>query len=73
MEKPGIYQVKLSGEAWLDDVQDGRYARSVGSTGRCDSPGLRKCVRLDLGVTPFVLQFSGVAEGAIVVAIGARE
>jgi len=73
LEKPGIYQVTLSEEAWIDVVQDDRYARSVGSTGRGDCPGLRKSVRLDLGATPFVLQISGVTSDSIVVAIGARE
>lgn len=73
LEKPGIYQVTLSEEAWIDVVQDGRYARSVGSTGRGDCPGLRKSVRLDLGAAPFVLQISGVTSDSITVAIGARE
>ena len=72
-EKPGIYQVTLSEEAWIDVVQDGRYARSVGSTGRSDCPGLRKSVRLELGATPFVLQLSGVAAEQVVVAINPRE
>lgn len=73
LEKAGIYQITLSEEAWLDVVQDGRYARSVGSTGRGDCPGLRKSVRLDLAAAPFVLQFSGVSSDAIVITIGARE
>ena len=73
LEKPGIYQVTLSEEAWIDVVQDDRYARSVGSTGRGDCPGLRKSVRLDLGAAPFVLQISGVTSDSIAVAIGARE
>jgi hypothetical protein len=73
LEKPGIYQVTLSEEAWIDVVQDGRYARSVGSTGRSDCPGLRKSVRLDLGASPFVLQLSGVSSDEIIVAIGPRE
>lgn len=72
-EKPGIYQVTLSEEAWIDIVQDGRYARSVGSTGRSDCPGLRKSVRLELGATPFVLQISGVSSDSIAIAITARE
>ena len=72
-EKPGIYQVTLSEEAWIDVVQDGRYARSVGSTGRSDCPGLRKSVRLELGAAPFVLQLSGVAAEQVVVAINPRE
>ncbi len=69
LDKPGIYQVTLSEEAWLDVVQDGRYARSVGSTGRGDCPGLRKSVRLDLTAAPLVLQVSGVASDKILVAI----
>lgn len=73
LEKAGIYQITLSDEAWLDVVQDGRYARSVGSTGRGDCPGLRKSVRLELNPTPFVLQFSGVVADKIVVTIGARD
>jgi hypothetical protein len=73
LENPGIYQVTLSDEAWIDVVQDARYARSVGSTRRSDCPGLRKSLRLDLAASPFVLQLSGVAEDSIVVAISARE
>ncbi len=72
-DRPGIYQVTLSEEAWIDVVQDGRYARSVGSTGRSDCPGLRKSVRLDLSATLFVLQLSGVTSERVVISIGARE
>ena len=72
-ERPGIYQVTLSDDAWVDIVQDGRYARSVGSSGRSDCPGLRKSVRLELGPTLFVLQISGVIADSIVVAVGAGE
>ncbi|MBR1284162.1 hypothetical protein JQ597_19115 [Bradyrhizobium sp. AUGA SZCCT0177] len=72
-ERPGIYQVTLSEDAWIDIVQDGRYARSVGSTGRSDCPGLRKSLRLELGATPFTLQVSGVPSDAIVIAISAAE
>ena len=72
-EKPGIYQVTLSDDAWIDVVQDGRYARSVGSSGRSDCSGLRKSVRFDLGASPFVLQLSGVLSNEIVAVIGPRE
>jgi hypothetical protein len=70
LPKPGIYQITLSEDAWIDVIQDGRYARSVGSTGRGDCPGVRKSVRLDLDATPVVLQVSGVATDAIAVTIG---
>jgi hypothetical protein len=68
--KPGIYQITLSDDAWIDVIQNGRYARSVGSTGRGDCPGVRKSVRLDLDASPVVLQVSGVAADTIAVTIG---
>jgi hypothetical protein len=70
LAKSGIYQVTLSGDAWIDVIQNGRYARSVGSTGRSDCPGVRKSVRLDLEASPVVLQVSGVAADTIAVTIG---
>ena len=36
LDRAGIYQITVSDEAWIDVVQDDRYARSVGSTGRSD-------------------------------------
>jgi hypothetical protein len=71
--KSGIYQITLSDDAWIDVIQNGRYARSVGSTGRSDCPGVRKSVRLDLDASPVVLQVSGVSPDAITIAIGAVE
>jgi hypothetical protein len=68
--QPAIYQVTLSDEAWVDVVQEGRYARSVGSSGRSDCPGLRKTVRFEVTATPIVLQISGVSSEAISVVIG---
>lgn len=53
--RSGVYQVTLSKEAWVDIIQDGRYARSIGSSGRSDCPGLQKSVRLELGFAPFAL------------------
>jgi hypothetical protein len=73
LAKPGIYQITLSDDAWIDVIQNGRYARSVGSTGRSDCPGVRKSVRLDLDASPVVLQVSGVAPDAIAITIGAVE
>jgi hypothetical protein len=70
LTKPGIYQITLSDDAWIDVIQNGRYARSVGSTGRSDCPGVRKSVRLDLDAGPVVLQASGVAPDTIAITIG---
>ena len=69
LPKPGIYQITLSDDAWIDVIQNGRYARAVGSTGRGDCPGVRKSVRLDLDANPVVLQVSGVAADAIGITI----
>jgi len=71
--KPGLYQIALSDEAWIDVVQDGRYLRSVSHSGRTDCPGLRKVVRFELSTGPLVLQLSGVAAGTISVFAGAAE
>lgn len=71
--KAGIYQITLSDDAWIDAIQNGHYARSVGSTGRSDCPGVRKSVRLDLDASPMVLQLSGVAADTIAVTIGTME
>jgi len=73
VDKPGVYQVTLSEEAWLDIVQDGRYAHTVGFSGRHDCPGVRKSVRFELGAAPFVLQISGAAPEKIAIAFGPRK
>jgi hypothetical protein len=69
-QQSGILQVALSEEAWIDIVQGGRYARSVGNTGRSDCPGVRKSVRFEVGNTPFVLQLSGAASNSIIATVG---
>jgi len=71
--RPGIYQVTLSEDAWLDVIQDGRYARSIGSSGRRDCPEVRKSVRFELGLAPISLQLSGLTGQAITFAIIPRE
>jgi hypothetical protein len=71
--RAGIYQITLSDEAWIDMVQDGRYARSVGSSGRGDCIGIKKSVRIELDSAPAVFQLSGVASESILVAITAVE
>ena len=65
----GIYQITISDDAWIDVVQDHRFVRSLGSTGRSDCAGLRKSLRLDLGPEPFVLQLSGAAVVQVTVSI----
>jgi hypothetical protein len=71
--RAGIYQVTLSDEAWIDVVQNGRYAREVGHSGRGDCPGVRKSLRLELAAEPFALQLSGAQVEAITVSVNAAK
>jgi hypothetical protein len=71
--RSGIYQVTVYDDGWIDFVQDGRYARAVGSTGRRDCPGLRKSVRVELSASPFVFQISNVEGPAVSVVIAPVE
>jgi hypothetical protein len=66
---PGIYQVTVSQDAWLDVIQEGRHARAVGSSGRRDCPEVRKSVRFELVAGSVSLQFSRVAGPTITVVI----
>lgn len=66
---PGTYQVTLSGEAWIDLVQQGSALKTVDHSGVKDCPGLRKSVRFTVGDAPVVLQISGAPAESIKVAI----
>jgi hypothetical protein len=72
-EKPGVYQVTLSGEGWIDLVQDAGSLKSAGHSGAKDCPGLRKSVRFNVGAAPVVLQVSGAPAGSIKIAIRPAE
>jgi len=69
-QQEGAYQVTLSEEAWVDVVQNGSYAQSIGSSGRSDCPGVRKSIRFDVASTPIVLQISGASVDAISIVAG---
>ena len=64
----GLYQVTLSGEGWIDLVQDGA-PRAADHTGAKECPGLRKSVRFNVGAAPIALQLSGAPADTIKVAI----
>jgi len=68
-EKPGTYQVTLSGEGWIDLIQQGASLKAADHSGVRDCPGLRKSVRFAVDSIPVVLQISGVPEQSIKVAI----
>ena len=56
----GTYKVSLSGEGWIDVIQDGRFVKSVGFSGALDCPSLRKSVKFPLEAKPLTIQLSDV-------------
>jgi len=69
VDKPGLYQITLSDEAWLDVVQAGAEVKSSAFSGQKDCPGVRKSVRFDLAAGPATLQISNAAGAALNVAL----
>ena len=53
------YQVTLSGEAWIDAVQNDRRLPMLASTSRNDCPGVRQSVQFEVDSVPLTLQFGG--------------
>jgi hypothetical protein len=68
-EKPGLYQITLSDNAWIDVVQGGARLASQAHTGRPDCTPLRKSVRFQLGSAPVTIQVSGVPSNALKIAV----
>jgi hypothetical protein len=67
--KATVYQVTLSGEGWIDVIQDGAQLATAGHTGAKECPGLRKSVRFEVAASPVVLQISGATTQTIGVAL----
>ncbi|MGD0183622.1 MAG: hypothetical protein ABSC25_00045 [Roseiarcus sp.] len=56
----GTYKVSLSGEGWIDVVQEGRFVKPVAFSGALDCPSLRKSVKFPLEAEPLTIQLSDV-------------
>lgn len=69
----GELQVSLSGEAWIDVIQDGRAVKSAAFSGVKNCPGIRKSVRFKLAGGAAIIQVSGAKEESIKVAVLAPE
>lgn len=65
----GELQISLSGEAWVDVIQDDRAMKSVGYSGVKTCPGIRKSVRFKLAAGPATIQLSGAKRETIKVAV----
>jgi hypothetical protein len=55
----GRYQITLSGEAWVDAVQNDKRVPVLASTSRDDCPGIRQSVQFEVKNLPLTLQFGG--------------
>jgi hypothetical protein len=67
--KPGLYQVTLSDEAWIDVIQGDAFARSAAHSSSRDCKGVRKSVRFHLSSAPMVIQLSDVAVPVVSIAM----
>jgi hypothetical protein len=55
----GRYQVTISGDSWVDAVQNDKRLPIVASTSRDDCPGIRMSVQFEIKGQPLTLQFGG--------------
>jgi hypothetical protein len=55
----GRYQITLSGDAWIDAVQNDKRLPMLASTSRDDCPGIRMSVQFEIKSVPLTLQFGG--------------
>jgi hypothetical protein len=69
VEKPGLYQLTLSEDAWIDVIQNDAFLKSLASSGKRGCVGVRKSVRFELGNGPVIVQFSSIEANSIKLAI----
>jgi len=64
----GVYQITLSGEAWIDVAADGALVKSIDFSGQADCPGVRKSVRFKLA-GPVSVEVSNAAADKLMFAV----
>ena len=65
----GRYQVTLSGEGWIDALQNERRLPVLASTSRTDCPGVRQSVQFEVDSLPLTLQISGATARRLNIAV----
>jgi hypothetical protein len=65
----GRYQITLSGDAWVDAVQNDRRLPMLASSSRDDCPGIRQSVQFEIASVPLTLQFGGAVVRRLNVAV----
>ncbi len=71
--KPGLYQVSLSTNGWIDVVQNGKLVPSKGFTGRQECKAIHKSVRFEIGEGPFGVQITGAPAETVRLTINAAQ
>jgi hypothetical protein len=61
--------VTLSGEAWIDALQNDRRLPMLASTSRDDCPGVRQSVQFEVDSLPLTLQISGATVRRLNIAV----
>ncbi len=69
VDAPGLYDVTLSDEGWIDVVDHGQRVASTDFSGQKGCAGVRKSVRFSLKPGDFTLQLSNVEAETINIAI----
>ena len=70
---PGLYQISLSENAWIDVIQGGEALQSTAFTGKHECTSLRKSVRFEIKGAPFIIQIAGARSGTMKLAIRKAE
>ena len=63
--KPGLYQISLSDNGWIDAAQNGELISSKGFSGRQECKAIHKSVRFEIGEGPLTVQISGAPKEVI--------
>jgi hypothetical protein len=66
---PGLYQITLSAEGWIDVAENGKLVKASAFSGQRDCPGVRKSVRFPLGGGSVTIEISNVGADKILFAI----
>lgn len=69
--KPGLYQVSLSTNGWIDVAQNGALVPSKGFTGRQECKPIHKSVRYEIGPGPVTIQITGAPAETVRLTINA--
>ncbi len=72
LPKPGVYQIALANEAWIDIVENGKSLKSIDFSGQKNCPGVRKSVRFKLTDTHVILQISNAPHANTRIAVAAK-